>query len=405
MSGVYSVDDVYRPSFFELVASDRLMSGLKPAIKHLFHTFVRRHPSALWLVNWSDEIFYSLISLLETHYLQEYEASFAENFYGLKRMKLLPHSNTAASAIASKSSSSTGTGTASSSFSSANDKHKYIPLSAADKRHALLSLVLLPYIKSKCDTLYTSMTSAVTEEGHENINYIGDAAQRDADQYRHPLYRTLRRMFIKYYPYIHALYEALLFLYQLRYLFEFTSFYSPWLSAMKQVVRRLSMEDMMYLQKRQLERQQNQNEFTEFRSIWRNRNGVSMFHMLRMTLISLLRSAADYAKWGILAAIFIFKFLEWWYSPSNRAMTQQSKLPVPPPPTYQTAAQDGISLPQDKSLCPLCLNVRVNSACLSSGYVFCYTCLHTYVTAHQRCPVSHRPQTLDMIRRIYDEDS
>jgi hypothetical protein len=32
---MFSGDDVYRPSYFEMVAADRLVTGLQPALKHI----------------------------------------------------------------------------------------------------------------------------------------------------------------------------------------------------------------------------------------------------------------------------------------------------------------------------------------------------------------------------------
>jgi hypothetical protein len=80
--------DESRPSFFEVIAQSRLYDGLKPALKALilvnFVIFssvelttsaqfgAQRYPSLFTAVNYSEEIFYSLMLLLETHYLQEY---------------------------------------------------------------------------------------------------------------------------------------------------------------------------------------------------------------------------------------------------------------------------------------------------------------------------------------------
>jgi hypothetical protein len=45
----------------------------------------QNNPRYLPLLNYSDEIFYAVVGVLERHYLKHYDGSFSENFYGLKR--------------------------------------------------------------------------------------------------------------------------------------------------------------------------------------------------------------------------------------------------------------------------------------------------------------------------------
>lgn len=53
--------------------------------------------------------------------------------------------------------------------------------------------------------------------------------------------------------------------------------------------------------------------------------------------------------------------------------------------------------------CPLCLQARVNStACLTSGYVFCYLCIISYVQTSHKCPVTYAPTDVDDLVRVYD---
>jgi peroxin-12 len=44
-------------------------------------------------------------------------------------------------------------------------------------------------------------------------------------------------------------------------------------------------------------------------------------------------------------------------------------------------AKDGLQLPADGKICPLCTRPRTNPAVVAtSGFVFCYTCAFHYVT-------------------------
>ena len=78
-----------RPSFFEMAAADRLVQGLKPALDHILITISRHVPRFAGLADWGDELFYPMCFLLDRHYLNAHSATFAENFYCLKRVQLV----------------------------------------------------------------------------------------------------------------------------------------------------------------------------------------------------------------------------------------------------------------------------------------------------------------------------
>lgn len=113
-----------------------------------------------------------------------------------------------------------------------------------------------------------------------------------------------------------------------------------------------------------------------------------------------LNAFKNYAKWGILMGLFLFKFAEWWYSPANTSTVR--KLPVPPPPSHVPPARNGISLPSNATLCPLCLQERTSPAATPAGYVFCYSCLIAYVSNHQKCPVSGVGCEVNEVRKVYE---
>ncbi len=140
-----AMNDMYRPSFFEMVAQDRLICGLKPALTHIFTIIVRRFPRLDALLRYNEEIFSSMLYFLEKHYLREYDGSFSENFYGLRRVStpasLQPDSGTYPSRA----------------------------LSRRAQRTALFFLVLFPYMKSRLDKFYTNSTSLVDEDGFSRL--------------------------------------------------------------------------------------------------------------------------------------------------------------------------------------------------------------------------------------------
>ncbi|XP_078662556.1 peroxisome assembly protein 12-like isoform X2 [Branchiostoma floridae x Branchiostoma belcheri] len=78
-----------KPSIFEVLAQESLMTAVRPAVKHASKILAERNPARYgWLYRFNDEIYTLLDTLLQHHYLRTYGSSFAENFYGLKRIPI-----------------------------------------------------------------------------------------------------------------------------------------------------------------------------------------------------------------------------------------------------------------------------------------------------------------------------
>ncbi len=52
------------------------------------------------------------------------------------------------------------------------------------------------------------------------------------------------------------------------------------------------------------------------------------------------------------------QILEWWYTSGEEKLASQKALPPPPPPPPPRPAPDGVRLPEDASVCPLCRQAR-----------------------------------------------
>ncbi len=62
-----------------------------------------------------------------------------------------------------------------------------------------------------------------------------------------------------------------------------------------------------------------------------------------------------------------------------------------------------MGLPEDPSCCAVCRQEISNPAQVAtSGYVFCYRCVHQYVSEHRCCPVTLVPCGLEHVRKLYD---
>jgi len=201
--------------------------------------------------------------------------------------------------------------------------------------------------------------------------------------------RIFKKMFLTVYPYMNAVYEGLFFIYQLLYLYDKTKYYTPFLHLQRIAMRRLTLQDMESQENSRIQRRL---------SRLRGLDKYPLAPLLR-GFVNFGNTVLDYSKYILPASLFFFKFLEWWYS-ENRTATPS--LPIPPPPPRLQKAPEGLELPADTTLCPLCLNPRTNPAISASGYAFCYPCIFAYVQKHERCPVTFLPTTQSQIRKIYE---
>ncbi|KAJ4922710.1 hypothetical protein JOQ06_003988 [Pogonophryne albipinna] len=104
-------------------------------------------------------------------------------------------------------------------------------------------------------------------------------------------------------------------------------------------------------------------------------------------------------------------FLDWFYSSENQnAVKSLTSFPAPPPPLHlkrdPSAYQSAEIEPSANRMCPLCRRVRSNSTVLStSGFVFCYRCIFSFVKNQRRCPVSGFPSEPQHLIKIYSPET
>ncbi|PNY05938.1 peroxisome biogenesis protein 12-like, partial [Trifolium pratense] len=132
---------------------------------------------------------------------------------------------------------------------------------------------------------------------------------------------------------------------------------------------------------------------SKIRSSERERlRGPQWIKTLQGALLSCTYTVLDYAQTGLIAAVFFFKSAE-------ERMSAPTVYPPPP-----KVAKEGVQLPPDRTICPLCLQKRVNPSVITvSGFVFCYACIFKFVTQYKRCPATTMPATVDQIRRLFHD--
>ena len=125
---------------------------------------------------------------------------------------------------------------------------------------------------------------------------------------------------------------------------------------------------------------------------------------VRALLLRAWFTTVDGTRPGLFAAVLGFKLAEWWFNTAQAALQQAPKLPVPPPPPRLPVAPDGVPLPPDSRVCPVCLRLRVNPAVAApSGIVYCYTCIRDAVDRVGHCPVTGMRLQMAQVRRLYSD--
>lgn len=110
-------------------------------------------------------------------------------------------------------------------------------------------------------------------------------------------------------------------------------------------------------------------------------------------------------KVALVLAVVAFKVTEWWMATPEMVGALgggPGRRIVPPVPDPPSPAPNGLPLPKDPSLCPLCKQPRANPAISPAGIAYCYRCLLAHVReAGAFCPVTLQACTEEQVRRVY----
>lgn len=401
-------DAASQPTFFELVAADRLMPALKAATSYTLAVLAQTRPRLARASAWEDEAAAALGMALDAAALASPTApgSFADGLYGLRRAVPDP---------------------------SAPGGVDRGGLSPGARARTVLALAALPYARAKGDALHRRLVAAEARRLREGGgDESGSLRRRLADTITPTPTSTQARLesaraaataaYIRAYPATIAACEALRLAYQLAYLLDLSPpaagrrrnggttsqtstplsldppppYFSPTLHWLGQVIVRVSGSELA----------------AEARAVAAQRDAAlvaaqaSRAAPLRVGALRARWAAADYARPALILGVFAFKALEWWYSSGEAALGAASgkgPRPPPPPPPLVQPSPDGVPLPTDPAACPLCRRPRTNPAlAVPSGYVFCYPCLHAHVLEHGECPVTRVELGVGGVRRLYE---
>jgi peroxin-12 len=226
--------------------------------------------------------------------------------------------------------------------SARKDSSEEVQHSGLEKRQRILSvvfLVVLPYFKSKLHAIYNKEREArlreslwgAEDQGFDEADFFtGDdsivsrePSGNEELSVRVQLATKIKKFIAVCYPWIHASSEGLSFTYQLLYLLDATGFYSLGLQALGIQVCRATGQELMDTSSR----------ISKIRNHERERlRGPPWLKTVQGALLSCSYAVLDYAQTGLIAAVFIFKMMEWWYQSAEERLSAPTVYPPPPPP-------------------------------------------------------------------------
>ncbi|KAF2103407.1 hypothetical protein NA57DRAFT_72383 [Rhizodiscina lignyota] len=405
--------DELKPSLFELLSEQQLSALLPPSLRYLLAVATHRHPRYLLrILNSFDEV-YALVSLLvERHYLRTYGGGFTENFYGLKRERVL---RIRSGEIPRAQLGSSG------------QVRETLKLRDRDVWLNLAVMIGLPYIKRKLDEgydIHAAHTNVLGPGWQSREELPADASFKQRFLY---YYKWFLR---KVYPSVNAAYYFAILAFNLAYLFDSSKFHSPFLWLIGTRIRRMGDADHKAIE---LATQSATNAATAAAARPGQSNSIFNPRTMARTVGPRLLSSL---KILLPASIFALKFLEWWHAsdfarqlsrkaaeglelpppiisglarlsakaravekaaastpaqPSDPEEPTSSATPrsKPLPPISSTSLLPILTVspptPTTSHLCPICGDSITNPTASPYGYVYCYTCIHKWVAGeHDR---------------------
>ncbi|KAL1973053.1 hypothetical protein VTN31DRAFT_6595 [Thermomyces dupontii] len=419
LSSVQNEIDDLKPSLFELLAEQQLSALLPPSLRYLLAVATHRYPRYLLrALNNFDELYALLSLIVERYYLRTFGGSFTENFYSLKRERVLRTKNGEVPRA---------------QLGAAAPVRETLRLRNRDIWANLAVLVGLPYLKRKLDEGYDIH---VAPQASLLAGGGGGPRYQPRDSVLPPNATIKQRIMFYYkwflrnvYPSVNAAYYFAILAFNLAYLFDSTKYSSPFLWLIGTRIRRLSPEDHRAIAKATQAR--------PARDARQSRPGSGLLGLL--SPVNIYPQLLSSLRFVLPVSIFALKFLEWWHaSDFSRKLalkaTESLDLPAPvvtgmrdpsvgkqeqaeqqdssissssspqlkpalkrpssrrQPPISSTSLLPIFTVPppprtssSDPAPCPICLQPLNNPTACQTGYVFCYSCVFRWINGeHER---------------------
>ena len=397
LSALQSDHDDLKPSIFELLSEQQLAALLPPTLRYLLSVATLRHPRYLLrILNSFDEV-YALVSLgVERFYLQKFGGGFTENFYGLKRERVLRVK---------------GGEVPRAQLGAPSQVRETVKLKNSDVWRNLAVMVGVPYLKRKLDESYdihaAPANAALLRRGNGPRYENQDSLPPGAKIWQKLMFYY--KWFLRnVYPSINAAYYFSVLAFTLLNLFDYTKYSSPLLWLVGTRMRRMNEADYRAIDL------VSQSPATPAARTSRNRDLMS-FLSPRSILGGLLSST----RFLLPTSVFALKFLEWWHASDfskqlGRKAAENIELPPPEvngqvvhienklsgsgkterdesvlkpkvkevePPISSASLLPIFTVPPPRTseLCPICLHPLSNPVACQTGYVFDYTCIFKWL--------------------------
>ncbi|KAI9037843.1 ubiquitin-protein ligase peroxin 12 [Aspergillus affinis] len=417
--------DELKPSLFELLAEQQLSDLLPPSIRYILAVATHRHPRYLLrILNSYDEIYALLSLVVERYYLRTFGGSFTENFYSLKRERVLLTKNGEVPRA---------------QLGAAGPVRETLKLRSSDVWKNLFIMIGIPYLKRKLDEGYdvhAAPQASLIMSGGPRYNPSDDLPSSPTIRQR--LLHLYKWFLRNVYPSVNAAYYFSVLAFNLAYLFDNTKYSSPFLWLIGTRIRRLGAADHRAIAS--VLEPPKPAPGPAGGAGARSRPGSGLLGMLSPQ--NLYPQLLTSLRYFLPASIFALKFLEWWHasdfsrqlarkatevldlpapvsngmiSPSEKRKAleeknkekekrkQQQQDPESPksalkssrrrtqPPVSATSYLPIFTVPLPPadsdvaSMCAVCLNPLANPTACQTGYVYCYVCIFHWVNGeHQR---------------------
>ncbi|EPS32843.1 hypothetical protein PDE_07804 [Penicillium oxalicum 114-2] len=410
--------DEQKPSLFELLAEQQLSDLLPPSLRYLLAVATHRHPRYLLrILNSYDEVYALLSLVVERYYLRTFGGSFTENFYSLKRERVLRTKNGEIPRA---------------QVGAAGPVRDTLKLHSTDIWKNLIVMVGIPYLKRKLDEgydIHAAPQASLVLGGGPRYNPSDDLPRNATIRQR--IFHYYKWFLRNIYPSVNAAYYFSILAFNLAYLFDNTKYSSPFLWLIGTRIRRLGAADHRAIAAVL-------DSKPAAAATRHRRPGSSLMGLLSPQ--NLYPQLLTSLRYFLPASIFALKFLEWWHASDfsrqlARKATEVLDLPAPVvsgltspadrrkagqeekekkqteqekkasgdlksalksprrhrPPISATSYLPILTVPlppaetSSANLCPVCLNTLVNPTACQTGYVFCYVCIFHWLNGeHQR---------------------
>ena len=262
-----------RTSIFDLLAQESLKSSLRPAFEFVIKTLANRYPEYFGVIfKYSDEIFYSLIAIIEKHYVWKFSASFSEHFYGLCRTSLMV------------------------------DRHDTGgKLSLIQKIASLICLALIPYLRCKVERLYQDLKEKI----------ITGQCRRESIQFMEKYFYTL-------YPYLNSMLEAIKLVFTVCYIIKLYDYHS-----LANACLRIGLT---------YQTDEVQSQAVSYEDVPSSSQRNRIINVIKIVYQQLAKGFSYAIEHALPTSVFFLKFLEWWYANEDNSSDSIFALPTPPPP-------------------------------------------------------------------------